>query len=71
MDIFVFKTNVTDEGKIPEITPHLETLSGIVKWNFDLEDTDKILRIEAVNLPAQKIESVMAYAGYSCEELPD
>ncbi len=50
---------------------YLAKQSGIIKWNVDLKDADKILRIETVNLQPAKIKGLVKRAGYNCEELSD
>lgn len=71
MDILIFKTNVSGKNNVNEVSPHLESLNGIQRYTFDLDDIDKVLRVEARGLSSQKIESVIKKAGYHCEELPD
>lgn len=71
MDILVFKTNVIGKENLNDIMPHLNSLEGVKKYSFDFEDVDKVLRIEADNLPAGRVKSAMDNAGYFCEELPD
>ena len=39
------------------------------QWNFDLEDCDKILRVETVHLTAKTIKNTLQTFGYQCEEL--
>ena len=69
MEILVFKTNVDDRKHVRKLFRVLKAIQGILKWNVDLEDTDRILRVEAVSLPPRTIESVMQNAGYYCKEL--
>jgi hypothetical protein len=71
MDILIFKTNVSGKINIDEVRPHLDSLSGLQRYTFDLDDIDKILRVEAHNVSPRKVESVIKEAGYHCEELPD
>jgi len=71
MDILVFKTDVRSKEHTNKISPHLNSIDGIIRWNFDLDDRDKILRVEAKNLSAVTVEMTLNRAGYSCEELPD
>ena len=71
MEILVFKTNVRYKKNIRTVTPHLENLHGINRWNFDLHDKDKILRIEASDVVPSSIESLLQSVGYYCEELTD
>ena len=45
--IFVFKTSVKTKMQIKKLKPHIEKILPKAKWNFDLEDVDKILRIDS------------------------
>lgn len=69
MDILVFKTNLADKKQVRKIFPVLKVLNGVQRWNVDLHDIDKILRIEAVSISPRYIETVMQQAGYFCKEL--
>ena len=71
MEVLVFKTSIAAPGHIKAIKPHLNSLSGVTNWNFDLEDIDKILRIMGTNISASEVESKIRQAGYYCEELKD
>ena len=71
MEILVFKTNIRYKKHISTITPHLQSITGIMEWNVDLEDRDKILRIKALNVIPASIENLVQGAGYYCEELQD
>jgi hypothetical protein len=54
--VWVFKTTIKNKVQVRKISPILDELilpQG--KWNFDLEDCDKILRIE--NLKTELDES--------------
>lgn len=69
MEVLVFKTNLHDKNQITEVTPHINNLNGITRWNVDLDDIDKVLRIESENLCARTVETTLQQAGYLCEEL--
>jgi len=69
MDIYVFKTDVEDRKHVRKLFRIFKTLQGILKWNVDLEDTDKVLRVEAVAIAPHTIEQAMHGAGYYCREL--
>lgn len=71
MKILVFKTNIRYKKHLNEVKPHLNNTNGILRWNLDFQDKDKILRIEANNVHPQSIEIVLQNAGYYCEELKD
>ena len=69
MEILVFKTNVTSKKKVSRIAPLLTSFPTIRQWNFDLEDRDKVLRIEATELNPGLVERLLLAAGFNCEEL--
>lgn len=71
MEILVFRTGVKSKDHINNIAPHLNSLSGIYKWSFDLDDHEKILRVEATEISPRSIEKTLLGMNYYCEELPD
>jgi hypothetical protein len=71
MEILVFKTNLETMNHIRKLYPLLKAIQGILKWNIDTEDVDKILRVETVNVTPGKIEMALRDAGYFCKELED
>lgn len=50
------------------ITPLLNGLRSST-WNFDLDDCDKILRIEGTAEIAPSVIRLLQDAGFDCEEL--
>jgi hypothetical protein len=71
MAVHVFKTNVRYKKQVNAVASRLDLITNINKWNFDLHDTDKILRVEAAQLSPDIIEDTLQQAGYFCEELQD
>jgi hypothetical protein len=71
MEILVFKTNLRFKKNVNQVMPHLKELKGVIKWNIDFHDKDKILRIVSDDLSPRLVENTLKNAGYSCEELPD
>ncbi len=69
MDILVFTTSVEKPAQIKMVKPLLTAVPAITGWNFDLEDCDNILRIEANDVSPRYIESILHTAGFSCREL--
>lgn len=48
-----------------------EILNQSEKWNFDLEDCDHILRVEAPLVKAPQIIDSLDKLGFDCVELED
>ena len=65
----VFKTDVCEEEKSLAIVKTLLQYFPDNKINFDLEDCDKILRIEGENILSEKIRELLNEAGHRCEVL--
>jgi len=70
-DILVFKTNIRYKKQINVVRSYIESEPQIIKWNVDLHDIDKILRIESLDLQPAFVEDLVQRAGYYCEELKD
>ena len=69
MEILVFKTNVTSRKKVNMLAPLLTSFPTIRQWNFDLEDRDKVLRIESTELNPDSVALLLLGAGFNCREL--
>jgi uncharacterized protein YggU (UPF0235/DUF167 family) len=68
--IEVYKTNVRKKGQANELIKSLSKQMPLFKINFDLDDRDKILRVEGKKIKPEKIIQVLKTNGYHCEELP-
>ena len=65
----IFKTNVTDERHAALILRLLKEQWPRYEVNFDLEDCDRILRIENDSIDHLQIVAMMHMQGYACEVL--
>ena len=63
----VFKTNVYEVEKSNLIFQKLHKYFPENKINFDLDDCDKILRVEGENILAEKIIELLEEEGHFCE----
>jgi hypothetical protein len=69
--LLIFKTNINCHKDVRCISSLLTTSVGIMKWSVDLTDIDNVLRIESEHSDHSKVISLVANAGYFCEELLD
>jgi hypothetical protein len=65
----VFKTNVLQQKQAKGILAFLSKTFPGFKINFDLDDCDKILRVEGQNISSEKIINLLNTDGYQCEVL--
>ena len=62
----VFKTNVAEVSMAKKLLSLLTMLFPDKKINFDLDDCDKILRVEGENLMTKSVISLVNDNGYNC-----
>lgn len=69
MEVLVYKTNINYPGDVDRVRTYFKEHPDILKWNVDIEDEDRVLRVEAQSDISGKIESLVRRAGYACMEL--
>ena len=70
--ILICRTSVTSAAAVEHLQPELDRVVGASgKWSFDLEDCDRVLRVEADMIAPEEIFDVFHDAGFECEELED
>ncbi|MHA7099458.1 hypothetical protein [Roseivirga pacifica] len=67
--IHVFKTSVKSEKQVSLVGAFLNILLPYEAWNFDLEDIDRILRVETVDLMPETVITILNSQGFECNEL--
>jgi hypothetical protein len=65
----VFRTNVRRKRQAKVLLDILSKQFPLFRINFDLEDCDKILRIEGENISQEKIAKLVTENGYQCNVL--
>jgi len=65
----VYKTNVRYKRQAKRVLDELSKQFPMFSINFDLEDCDKILRVEGKNIPQEKIARLVTENGYQCNVL--
>ena len=63
----IFKTNVYAKATAQKLIIVLKEHFPHFKINFDLQDCDRILRVEGYQLEIQKIKSIVNEKGFICE----
>ena len=64
-----FKTNINCSGCIAKVTPILNSLTGIQKWEVDTTDANKTLTIETSQLEANDVNQALEKAGFKSDEI--
>lgn len=64
-----FKTNINCNGCVSKVSPELNAVIGIEKWNVDIENPQKILTVNTDKATAKDITQAVKKAGYNIESL--
>ena len=70
MNIYVFKTSL-NKRNVKFVKPVLDESFPDAKWNFDLEDCDRVLRIESNEDISDWVCKSIGELGFLCSELQD
>ncbi|HNP18469.1 MAG TPA: hypothetical protein PKL31_08560 [Fulvivirga sp.] len=71
-EVLVFRTDIQNVTAVALVVNQLKQIPGVLFATVDLEDWEKILRVECDQaVPADVIELVVLQMGYKCEELAE
>ncbi len=62
-ECLVFRTSLQTRNDVEKISAVLDNLPGITDWHVDLEDWEKVLRIECTGLSADHIIEILLLHG--------
>lgn len=69
--IEVFKTNISEQHIADGIVIDLYQRLPLLSISFDLDDCDKILRVESEDIIIAKVHQIVRSQGYLCEVLEE
>ncbi|MCE2997492.1 MAG: hypothetical protein ACK5RG_05230 [Cyclobacteriaceae bacterium] len=69
MEVMVFATSVQSHEQVKTLAPKINSLAGKGRWNFALDDCDKILRIVSDRVKPQQAVALLEKYGFTCNEL--
>lgn len=70
MTILIFKTSLTAKEDIHHIEGALNNHPQVLSWSVDLDDWQKVLRIEVKDAASEDgIAECVQELGYECEDL--
>lgn len=67
--VLVFKTNINSLIQLKKLGQVLKSKKGIQKWNIDLEDKDRVLRIETDRFTEPHVVNLLKPHSIYCEDL--
>ncbi len=64
METLKFTTNLKCQGCLAAVTPYLDQLEGVVRWNVDLTHPLRILIVEGSGISPGQVTAALSKAGY-------
>lgn len=72
MNLLIYKTDIDTPQKVGQLATVFDSFESVKSWNVDMDDIDKILRIELVKKTNERdILNSLNSCGIQIEELPD
>ena len=71
MKTMLFKTNINCNGCIKSVTPHLNELDTVESWQVDIENPNKILKVESENDDQNEVIEAVTKAGFEIEPVEE
>ncbi|PKP08107.1 MAG: hypothetical protein CVU09_17380 [Bacteroidetes bacterium HGW-Bacteroidetes-4] len=69
METLTFKTSINCGGCVARVTPALESLKGIARWNVDTGNPDKILSVQTDGITEEEIIQKVQESGFKIERI--
>ena len=66
--VLVLRTTVNTMGQVKLLAPALYDLLGASRWTIDLEDRDRVLRIESGLHLREEVIALLVRKGFMCAE---
>ncbi len=64
-----FRTNINCGGCVKAVTPYLDKVDGILEWNVDTTDKNKILTVKSDGITQEEIIEIVKKAGFEIESI--
>lgn len=69
--IEIFKTDIQEQGQAEKVSGVLANLLPNARISFDLDDQDKVLRIENPDIDTDAVVAAVRDLGFKCSVIPD
>lgn len=68
-NVLKFKTSINCGGCIAKVTPYLNSVEGIDKWEVDTADKNKVLSITSERVVESDVVKAVQQAGFKIEKI--
>lgn len=68
-EVLVFKTSIQTPVEVQFLSNILDNQDGISSWSIDLDDWEKVLRIESEGISPDEVKSILSSINIRCKQL--
>ncbi len=69
VNILILKSNIKTKQDVEKVNQVFSQLKCIRRWTVDLDDWERVLKVESYVLSCENIAVILKKNGYECSEL--
>lgn len=69
LNVLILKSNIKTKNDVEKVSQVLSNIKCIQRWTVDLDDFERVLKVETFVLSCENIADLLEKAGYECSEL--
>lgn len=69
LNLLILKSNIKTREDVQKVHQAFNQLKYIQRWTVDLDDWERVLKIESFVLSCDNIAAILEKIGYECSEL--
>lgn len=67
--VLIFSSTIKTKKDAEKVDKVLSQLNTIQRWTIDLDDWEKVMKVESNKLTCSEVEAIIESLGYRCSEL--
>lgn len=68
-NVLILKSNIKTKKDAKKVNEIFSQIKSIKRWSIDLDDWERILKVESFILSSENIAVILKQFGYKCTEL--
>ena len=69
VQVLILKSNIRTKKDVEIVNQVFSKIDAIRRWTIDLDDWERVLKVESFILSSQNIAVILERFGYKCSEL--
>ncbi|WP_436515427.1 hypothetical protein [Ekhidna sp. To15] len=69
INVLILKSNIKTKRDVARVNQVFSQINSIKRWSVDLEDWERVLKVESTIFSCENIAVILERFGYECSEL--